>query len=335
MIRGELRSNLTVDTVFNKISEYDIYRYYMPSTNWEVNMNTMSPFRVERDPSFRIYNAYGKLYHIDFADSRYRGGCLDFVMQMFTLNTMNDALEKVDVDFGLGLRNKANLGDYKKIIAAYRQPEELGRRNAFIQVTVRKFTLDELAYWNQYHQDIEDLRVNNIYSISKVYLNRKLHQLPESDLRFGYFYDGYWKIYRPFAEDKTRKWFPNNVPNKTMEGIENLVQTSPAFINKSKKDYMVMKKLYPHCCAVQNEGMSCFTHENVELLKSKSSSQILSFDSDVPGVKSSLEITKSFGFGYCNVPRAYLKEGIKDWADLAKKYGMNIIEHYLRQKFIL
>ncbi len=98
---------------------------------------------------------------------------------------------------------------------------------------------------------------------------------------------------------------------------------------------MVMKKVFPCCCAVQNEGIACFSQENVEYIKANSDKQILSFDSDVTGVANSQQITKLFDFGYLNVPKRHLKEGIKDWADLAKAYGLKRIEDYLRFKTIL
>jgi hypothetical protein len=158
--------------------------------------------------------------------------------------------------------------------------------------------------------------------------------IKETDLRFGYFYDGHWKIYRPFG-DKMNKWMPNNVPITAMDGKENVIDCDVAFINKSKKDYMVMKKIFPCSCAVQNEGIACFSTDNVEYLKSNSKRQILSFDSDVTGVKNSQQITKLFDFGYCNVPKMYLKEGIKDWADFGKEYGLKAIERHLKQKGLL
>jgi hypothetical protein len=46
-------------------------------------------------------------------------------------------------------------------------------------------------------------------------------------------------------------------------------------------------------------------------------------------------ITDKFGFEYCNVPRIYLEEGIKDWADLAKTHGLKVIEQYLTQKELI
>ena len=333
MIKGVKKVNLTPEAILQKISEYDIFRWYMPDKSWKINQATYSPFRHENNPSFVIGNKHGRLSFIDFADTSKRGDCFEFVKQLYNLSTMNDVLRLIDKDFGLGISG-APTGEYKKITAEYKQPEDLGKRYSLIQVKTRKFTSEELEYWNTYHQDIQDLRDNNIYSISKLYLNKQLFTLKDNELRFGYFYDGFWKIYRPFA-DKKSKWVPNNVPITTMDGKDDIKNCDVAFINKSKKDYMVMKKIFPCCCAVQNEGVGCFSPENVEFLKANSDRQILSFDSDVTGVANSQQITKVFDFDYLNVPRKYLQEGIKDWADLAKVHGLNTIKDYLKQKQLL
>jgi hypothetical protein len=240
----------------------------------------------------------------------------------------------IDKDFGLGFLPGTSTDEYKTITKDYKQPEDLGKRYSLIQVVTRKFTNEELEYWNEYHQSLDDLRANHVYSVKKLYLNKQLFPLKETELRFGYFYDGHWKIYRPFG-DKKNKWVPNNVPITTMDGKEDIVNCNVALITKSKKDYMVMKKVFPCSCAVQNEGVACFSHENVEYLKANSDRQILSFDSDDTGVHNSQHITKLFDFEYANVPRKYLSEGIKDWADLSRKYGLKIIEDILKEKQLL
>jgi hypothetical protein len=252
---------------------------------------------------------------------------------LYNLAGVEDVLRMIDRDFGLGIANGKPTEEYKRVVAEYKQPAQ-EKQYSLIQVITRKFTQEELAYWNQYHQDLEDLRANHVYSIKKLYFNKQLFPLKETELRFGYFYDGHWKIYRPFGSKK-EKWMPNNVPITAMDGKEDIVNCELAFINKSKKDYMVMKKVFPCCCAVQNEGIGCFSPENVEYIKANSDKQILSFDSDVTGVQNSQQITKLFDFGYLNVPKRYLKEDIKDWADLAKKHGLKRIEDYLRFKAIL
>lgn len=334
MICGERKTKLSIEAILSRISEYDIFRFYMPHRDWKINRVTYSPFRQENNPSFMIGNKLGYLMFIDYADTSKRGDCFNFVQALHNLPSVSDTLKMIDRDFGLGLSTGVVTGEYKKIIAEYKQPD-IEKRYSLIQVKVRKFTQEELDYWNQYHQDIQDLRDNNIYSIKDLYLNKQKFPLSDTELRFGYLYEGqYWKIYRPFA-DKKKKWMPNNVPITAMDGKENIKNCEVAFINKSKKDYMVMKKLFPCSCAVQNEGLGCFSHENVEFLKANSDRQILSFDADDVGVQNSKQITEMFDFEYTNVPRQYLAEGIKDWADLAKAHGLQAIENYLKSKNLL
>ena len=333
MIQGKKKTKLNIENVLKRVTEYDIFRWYMPNKSWKLNQVTLSPFRQENNPSFVIGNKHGGISFIDFADTSKRGDCFTFVQMLYNLAGVEDVLKMIDRDFGLGIANGKPTEEYKKVVAEYKQPTQ-EKRYSLIQVVTRKFTQEELAYWNQYHQDLEDLRANHVYSIKKLYFNKQLFPLKETELRFGYFYDGHWKIYRPFGSKK-EKWMPNNVPITAMDGKEDIVNCELAFINKSKKDYMVMKKVFPCCCAVQNEGIGCFSPENVEYIKANSDKQILSFDSDVTGVQNSQQITKLFDFGYLNVPKRYLKEDIKDWADLAKKHGLKRIEDYLRFKAIL
>jgi DNA primase len=333
MITGRKRIRLTTDSILEKISEYDIYKMYMPHQNWKINVVTYSPFRNEKNPSFIIGYRGGALRFVDFGDSSKKGGCFNFVMTLFNVS-LNDALLMIDRDFDLGIVTASSTKNYERIVADYAQPTATSKREYFIQVKTRKFTNEELAYWNGYYQDIDDLRANNVYSIDAVYLNKQKFPIKDTELRFGYLYEGHWKIYRPFA-DKKNKWMPNNVPITMMDGLDDITDCDVAFINKSKKDYMVMKKVFPCCCAVQNEGMGCFSEENVEFIKENSERQILSFDSDETGVKNSQLITDKFGFEYCNVPRIYLDEGIKDWADLARIHGLKTIEKYLTQKELI
>lgn len=333
MIQGKKRVNLTPDAILEKISEYDIYKMYMPTQNWKINTVTYSPFRNEKHPSFIIGYRGGALRFKDFADSAISGGCFDFVMMLFHI-PLREALMMIDRDFDLGIISGTSTKNYERIVSDYAQPTSTSKREFFIQVKTRKFTHEELAYWNMYYQDIDDLRANNVYSIDTVYLNKQKFPIKDNELRFGYLYEGHWKIYRPYG-DRKNKWMPNNVPITMMDGLDDIKDCDVAFINKSKKDYMVMKKVFPCCCAVQNEGIGCFSDENVEYLKENSDRQILSFDSDEAGVKNSQLITEKFDFEYCNVPRIYLDEGIKDWALLAKEKGLKTVERILKEKDII
>lgn len=335
MIKGSRKIDLTTDKVLQRISEYDVFKYYMPNSDWKINELTYSPFRKEHDGSFIIGTRNGRLTYCDFGNAEYRGDCFDFVRQMHNLPSITETLAMIDRDFGLGFLSTEKIGEYKRIQASYKQPEEeLGKRYSVIQVVTKPFTNEELRYWAEFHQDVNDLRRENIFSIKKLYYNRKLWMLSPTELRFGYLYGEHWKIYTPLAPKK-KKWVPNNVPITEMDGKSNVINCDTTIVNKSKKDYMVLLKVFPCSCAVQNESIACFSEENVKFLKDNSKKQILSFDSDATGVSNSQQITKLFGFGYCNVPKKYLSEEIKDWAELSRRYGMKVIEDYLKEKQII
>ena len=329
MIKGCVKVKLSAELILSKITSYDIFRCYMPG-NWEINKKTISPFRQEKNASFIIKSGdNNSLYFMDFADVDKKGNCFDFVKMLYHFSMFDEVLSRIANDFGL--INDKKLVENPQIVQNYKQPLIIPKEKTVIQVKTRRFTNEELAYWNMFYQDVTDLKAANIHSIDNLYLNRQKIHLKPTELRFGYFYKGFWKIYTPFG-DKLYKWSPNNVPITTMEGLENIKECKIGFINKSKKDYMVVKKVFEHSCAVQNEGSGCFSDQNVEYLKTNCKTQILSFDSDATGVANSQKITKKFDFDYCNVPKMYLAEDINDWAGLASKYGLKKVEQIIKNK---
>jgi hypothetical protein len=169
-----------------------------------------------------------------------------------------------------------------------------------------------------------------VYSIDTVYLNKKKFPILDSELRFGYLYEGHWKIYVPYTTNKRGKWL-SNVPLATAKGLENLKPDKNTLICKSLKDYMVCKKVYPHVCHIQNESTAALSEEVVEFIKNNSKEVFYGGDSDVPGKKASFDITESFGFRHINPPDDLLPE-VKDFADWAKLEGLEVIRLHFRKK---
>ena len=163
MIKGSKKVSLDQESIFKRISEYDIFKFYMPNKKWDLNQATNSPFREDKNPSFMISNRYGNITFIDFGDTEYRGDCFTFVKLLFNINNMDEVLKKIDNDFGLGISTGKFKNDYKHIVSKYKQPESKGKRYTKIQVIPRAFTKEELAYWNEYHQDIADLKRENVF----------------------------------------------------------------------------------------------------------------------------------------------------------------------------
>jgi hypothetical protein len=336
MISGSRRVKLTIPAVLFKISPYDIFKFYMPGV-WHLNQVTLSPFPrggggTESTPSFIIGNKKGSLTFIDFASGD-NGDAFEFVKVLFNLSTIDDVLRKIDSDFALGFITGMPTTYYKRIVSEYKQPEDLGKRYSLIQVMTRKFTHEELEYWNGFYQDISDLRREHIYSIKSLYLNKSKFLVKDNELRFAYLFEGgYWKIYSPHQEKK-KKWL-SNVPLDMLDEKKDIKVCDTLFITKSKKDKMVLQKVYPYVVATQNESIAPYSQENVDYIKKNSKRQILMYDSDIPGITSSQKITELFGFDYCNVPRIYLQEGIKDFAELGRRYGLELILDILKLKGI-
>lgn len=331
MIKGKRKVALTIESVLNRLSEYDVFRYYMPNKDWKLNKATYSPFRNENNPSFVIGNKKGYISFIDFGDINYRGDCFTFVKMLFHLNSLDDVLTKIDKDFGLGISEGTEVKDYQSIIKSYKQPTEV-KRYSLIQVVTKKFTNRELEYWGSYHQSLDDLRENNVYSVKKVFLNRQLFPMNDNEMVFGYLYDGHWKIYFPLA-NKKKKWI-SNVPLATSWGTENLQKDNNTLICKSLKDYLVCKKVHSNVVGVQNESTSAFSQEFVKTVKENSNFVFYGGDSDKPGKEASYIITQTFGFKHINPPDNLLPD-IKDFADWAKVKGLDELgKHFIKKSLM-
>jgi hypothetical protein len=327
MIKGKQKEELSMETILSKVSSLDIYSFFNPNKNWELNQVSLSPFKEESHPSFIIGNKYGEVGHFAFNDPDKRGDCFSFVKQIRGLSSLNDVLTVIDYEMGLGIRGIKK--DYKTTVTENKK--EVTKRNTLIQVKARPFTLEELAYWNQYYQSEDDLKREKIYSIEKMFLNRKRYPLEE--MRFGYFYNGFWKIYQPFA-DKRKKWL-SNIPLATTWGVENLKKDKNGLILPSKKDYMVCKKIYPYVCGVQNESLAAFSEEFVQQVKDNCNEGFYGGNSDGPGKVASYAITEAFGFKHIN-PEDRLLPKVKDFSDWAKVEGLNTVEqHFIKKGLIL
>lgn len=326
MIQGKVRINLSGEAILKYITEFDIFRYYIANNRWKLNEITNSPLHKDEHPSFIVGNRSGHLLFTDFALNAH-GDCFTFVKLLHGCS-YNEALKIIDRDFGLGIVSESNIGEYKKIISAYKQPEEdKERHSVIIQIVTRKFTKEELAYWNEYHQDLQDLRDNNIYSIEKMFLNRKRFVLKDTELRFGYLYEGrYWKLYRPYNSKKT-KWL-SNVPLSLAGGLNNLNRDYNTLVCKALKDQMVCRKIHPYVCHVQNESLAAFSLETVNHIKQNSNMVYYGGDSDGPGKNASYAITDTFQWKHINPPDYLLEGCCKDFADWGKRSIKEVENHF-------
>lgn len=329
MIKGiEDKPRLSTKEIFKRISDSDIYQFYLGRVIPGRCMK--SPFHVDENPSFYINNKDGHYKHCDLADSKYFGDCFDLVQQLFGLNSLMEAMEKVDLDFGLGFGGTPKK-DYKRIVENFsKQPP---KPPTFIEVSERAFTLRELEWWNRMLQSKDDLKREHIVAIEKFWVNGKQKEIRGDEMAFGYFFPeiNKWKIYFPERSKQEAKWF-SNLPTSVVERKEQLIGGKKGIIQKSRKDRMVCQKLFPFVCSVQNETRSAFVDEFRDFLESNLEEVYIFFDSDAAGKKNSHLITGTFGYKHLNTPDHLQQHGIKDISGWVYHSGYEPAEKFLRER---
>jgi len=317
---------ISKEFLFSRISDYDVYKYY--TGDFTIGQVRKSPFRKDNNPSFSIYMKNGKLQHNDFADDRYRGDCIDLVQQLFNLDTKK-ATQKIAKDFGIA----EGKDESARITSQYTKPFIDQKRHSFIQVSTRAWKKDDAAYWTQFGISKEQLKAEEVYPLKEVFINRKKVRTDKDELFYAYRYEEGFKIYFP-NRPKGERWF-SNIPLTKVENIKILDEYNPSVVllTKSKKDRLVLSKYFPYVLNVQNETRSCFTPGFVEKLKDRI--VWINYDSDEAGVKNCIRITTEFGYRYINVPKVYLEEGIKDFADLFRAHGEEAVINSLKEKGLL
>jgi len=344
MIKGKVKQTLTKEAILERISTYDIYRFYQGP--FIINRPCVNRHRGEKDPSLIIGNKVSNdLTHKDFGDYSWRGDAFAFVKKIHNCD-FQTALRIIDRDFGLGLCSGVKTNKKPEVIV-WKEPNIEIKRPPLIQVVYySKMSKRALDYWAKFGQGEDDLKREKIYQPKEIWRNRK--RIPMGDLlTFAYHYEDIdkWKIYRPFAPKKTEttsinqwKW-DNNVP---FDYVDNLQGIHPScdrvYMTKSKKDRMVlMTALQTNCIAdVQAEDPACISSEVLDLYVAVENRYIIS-DNDKKGKEFSWWLTKHHGFKHVNVPDKYLSEEPKctDFADLCYHHGIEaVINHFKRKKLI-
>lgn len=332
MIKGKTKEKLSAETILNKVDDFNIISFYL-GEEVDFKKKFHSPFRQkgsDDNPNLCFFPGDNdRILFKDFANGL-GGDCFKFVQEMFHLD-YNEALQKIDKDFGLGIQTEAK---FKMQLS--KKPDSIHKQSKLIQIIPRDFTVEELKYWDDYYITKQELNDNLIFSIEKLYLNKQLIPNYNKELRFAYLYDNHLKIYSPFSKDF--KWM-SSCPNDFISGFDSIKhkvftgnQDKKLIITKSLKDQIILAKFFPDVCSTQNESSASINEDNMKwILKGYNPKDVyIAYDNDEAGVKASTYYTKNHGFNYVNVPKIYRREGIKDWSDLVKAKDLDTMKNYLK-----
>lgn len=320
------------DWILSKISDSQIFFYYFG--RFEIGKSYSSKFSKDNNPSTTFY--IGKRGEVLFYD--FRSGesidCFSFIQKAYNCSFAK-ALETISADFGLIDKKTAKITP--KLLEEAANVDKSTKEHSLIQFEPDKWTDAHLAYWRLFEITKRELEKEEVYPVKRLFLNKVEITNFNNHLRFAYKeqYEGGEgvKIYSPM--DTKMKWL-SSIPLDVPFGLNSLPYSSNIiFVTKSKKDLLILKKIYTDVIASQNESESSLNEDTISLLSRRYDKKVIVWDNDETGVANCKKFNDK-GFDYFNIPKEeYNNYHIKDPADYVRAYGLDYLVQLLKNKNLL
>lgn len=325
---------LTKENVLKKIGEAEIMQRYL---GFPVSFHAKyrNPLRPDSNPGCFFRNSGTRLYFCDYAQPDYAGDCFRIVQILYGCDFYG-ALQIINLDFNLGLEDKYadeinHKGTIKSTSPKLPNPTTGPYRKILFQVEHMPYLQEDLAYWNQFGIQEETLKKYGVYSCFRSWIAKKLyHQYTISDPQYAYIFpDNYIKIYRPLAQDKTKKFRTNCVPH-VIQGYEQLPGYGEhLIITSSLKDVMVLYECGYNAIAPQSENTMIPENLAEQFMHRFAHIHIL-FDGDEAGIKAAKKLQSCCDFKMIQFPLLTFADGpIKDPADFVSAFGKDKLKEFL------
>lgn len=306
-------SDITLDWILSRVTEYDIYAHYLGQ--FKVGMIYNSPFRKDKNPSFGIF--YSKRTKQLLFKDHGTGDCgnvIKFVSLYTGITNYNDIL--LDIVDKLKIASDTKLVSSKQYIAS---------TETVIGVVRQDFTAEDINYWSQFNICIDTLKKFNVNSIKYYLCNGIVKGIyKKENPMYAYKVYNNFKIYRPLA-DKYTKW-RNNLGQYDIQGFKQLPKTDNLLIiTKSLKDVMCLYEM--GISAISPASESTFIPDDVlDNLKKRFKHILICFDRDTAGIKYLRKISLKTGLKPLLVHK---KWKAKDISDAIKLNGFENIKNWL------
>ena len=317
---------LTKESILEYISDYDIFKYYIPGIELKKKIN--SPLREDKNPSFNIF-WYPVAKRIFFKDlgSGDKGDSFNFVERIKNCD-FQTALKIIAMDFRLDKYLSIN-GDYytpsvhEPIIHSKSIIEKSIKESVCIQITERKWLIRDMNYWGSYGISKNTLIKYRVRPIQYMFIDDIVYGVDSLAYAYTEFKDGVvkYKIYQPAL--KENKWFNNFVDN-TLSGFSQLTREGDLLIIASSlKDAMCLHDLgYTNVIAPQTENY-IFKQYVLDDLKWRFKRVVLFYDHDDAGIKASEHMRELFNLDY-------ITTGTSEFKDPSDYYKFNGREKLLK-----
>jgi hypothetical protein len=315
--------SLTKDGVLNKVSEYQIFKYYCPPFQ-EPNKKFKSDLRKDNNPTVSIALINNRLRYTDFGYPEHSFDCFSYVGHKYSLN-FRETLRHIDQNFCLGLS-----GGIKVVHSAPKlveQPVLVQHVPAHINVRFRNWDYKDANYWKQFNISKRILRIFDVKPITHYWINEQRFSC--NSISYRYRFDCGYKIYRPLEKDF--KW-SSNVGSHCLQGYSQLPETGDQiFLTSSLKDVMCLASFGYASFALQSE-MLMPSKETIGEIKGRFKKVIVLYDNDFekisnPGQTMAWKICERYGLSNLKISSHYES---KDISDLVKNHGVKIAKDVIK-----
>lgn len=316
---------MSLRDLLEKVSDYDIYSYYLGSFKPGKLMN--SPLRPDdKIPSFAIFpSKTGDLLFKDHGTG-VAGNALKFIKLYKGIDTREELEREL-----LRIVRKINpMGGEVKA----RSIKTVGLGLTDIGIVRQPFTEVDKMYWSKYCIKESTLKKFNVFSIKYFLCNNIVRGVYKNDNpMYAYKVDNKFKIYRPLASKYT-KW-RTNLTTENIQGYAQLQEFGNIlFITKSLKDVMCLYEM--GFAAVSPSSETTFVPDDIlEDLKKRFKYIIILFDRDEAGVKNARKYSKEYGLDAIFVHKRFKAKDISDAVDSAgflavKNWLTKTVERYVK-----
>lgn len=319
---------LTASKLYDKISQEDIYSYYL-GERIKPDKLYHCCFHKDNTPSLGFYKT--RYHNIRFKcfGCGEEGGAIEFVMKKNNL-IYPVALGTIQSDLGC-------FKPLESIIITNRIDNTLFNNTVSERLKIapifRPFNINDSKIWNKFGLELTDLYSADILACSQVlYVDKEgntkiwAYHTDDNPIYCITISKGIYKIYRPLNQGKFGKWFANT-GSEDLQGLKLLSDYRDLLIiTSSMKDAVVLKKLGYQAIAPSGEGVR-IPEKVMDYLRATSKKIVYFNDSDKAGYKYTFKLAKETGLNYIFIPMIY---NIKDISDFVKEFGLKEAEKLMK-----
>ena len=309
---------LHTDVILEKISEYDIFKYYCPNFI-ELNKKFCSDLRKDNKPSVSIVNFHGNLLYKDFGHPDHTFNCFGYVQKKFNIN-FSKALVQISNDFGLGLASmNGHSLTYSKPVLYNKTIED--KKVTIIKKKRRPWYTKDALFWMKYRITKEILTIFAVEPIDYYWINE--NRFSCKTITYAFRFGNKFKIYAPYEQDL--KWF-SNTSKEIIQGYNKLPERGDVlYITSSLKDIMSLYAMQLRGIAFQSE-MQMPGELQMQMLKDKFKKVIIFYDNDNPGQTMATKICQEYQLDNLCIPSDW---GAKDISDAIVVHGFDKVKQFI------